>query len=114
MAPPGIPDFYTRRRVVEAGPVEIAGRAWSGAAPIARVEFGVDGRWSAATVLPRQQPQSWAHWRVTWHAQPGTYELACRATDDAGSTQPLEPPWDLSGFGNNSVQRIPVTVRPGP
>ena len=40
MAPPGIPDFYTRRRIVEAGPVEIVGRAWSGAAPVERVEFG--------------------------------------------------------------------------
>src|SRR6185503_2202466 len=29
MAPPGIPDFYTRRRVVEAGQVALAGRAWS-------------------------------------------------------------------------------------
>ncbi len=30
MVPPGIPDWYTRHRTVEAGPVELTGRAWSG------------------------------------------------------------------------------------
>jgi len=111
MAPPGIPDFYTRRRIVEAGPVEISGRAWSGAAPIARVEFAVNGHWQAAAVVPQRQPYSWMHWNFMWRAQPGTHELACRATDSAGNTQPLEPLWDISGFGNNGVQRIHVTVR---
>ena len=112
MAPPGIPDFYTRRRVVEAGPVEIVGRAWSGAAPIERVEFGVDGHWTASTVATERNAHSWTLWRLVWHAAPGEHELACRATDAAGNTQPLEAPWDLSGFGNNGVQRIHVTVRP--
>ena len=111
MAPPGIPDFYTRRRIVEAGPVEISGRAWSGAAPIASVEFAVDGHGQAATVVAQRQPHSWTRWHFTWRAQAGTHELSCRATDSAGNTQPLEPPWDISGFGNNGVQRIHVTVR---
>jgi sulfane dehydrogenase subunit SoxC len=110
MVPPGIPDFYTRRRVVEAGPVEIVGRAWSGAAPVERVEFGVDGSWSTAQVAPQRHALSWMRWRFAWHATPGEHELACRATDAAGNTQPLEPPWDLSGFGNNGVQRVHVTV----
>jgi DMSO/TMAO reductase YedYZ molybdopterin-dependent catalytic subunit len=111
MAPPGIPDFYTRRRIVEAGPVEVVGRAWSGAAPIARVEFGVDGSWTAAAVVPQRHAHSWMLWRYAWRATPGEHELACRATDAAGNVQPLEPPWDVSGFGNNGVQRIHVTVR---
>ena len=112
MAPPGIPDFYTRRRIVEAGMVTIAGRAWSGAAAIERVDFAVDGRWQAAGVAKERQPYSWAHWRFPWDAAPGEHELACRATDAAGNVQPLEPPWDLTGFGNNAVQRVHVTVRP--
>ena len=110
MAPPGIPDFYTRKRIVDAGLVEIVGRAWSGAAPIARVEFGVDGVWQEAT-LAAQGPYSWTGWNVRWHATCGEHELSCRAADRMGNIQPLEPPWDLSGFGNNSVQRIFVTVR---
>jgi hypothetical protein len=111
MAPPGIPDFYTRRRIVEAGPVAIVGRAWSGAAPIERVEFGVDGAWARADVAPDRRAHCWQQWNLVWHAAPGEHELACRATDAAGNTQPLEPPWDLAGFGNNAVQRILVTVR---
>jgi DMSO/TMAO reductase YedYZ molybdopterin-dependent catalytic subunit len=111
MAPPGIPDFYTRRRIVDAGPVEVLGRAWSGAAPVARVEFGVDGRWEPAVVVPERHAHSWMLWKHAWQATPGEHELACRATDAAGNVQPLEPPWDVSGFGNNGVQRIHVTVR---
>jgi len=112
MAPPGIPDFYTRRRIVDAGPVEIIGRAWSGAAAVERVEFGLDGRWSPAIVTAERHAHGWKRWSFAWQAAPGEHELACRATDAAGNTQPLEPPWDLSGFGNNGVQRIRVTVRP--
>jgi DMSO/TMAO reductase YedYZ molybdopterin-dependent catalytic subunit len=112
MAPPGIPDFYTRKRVVHAGPVGITGRAWSGAAPITRVELGVDGEWNEGTLEEAQRTYSWQGWHAVWQATAGEHELACRATDAAGNSQPLEPPWDLSGFGNNGVQRIHVMVRP--
>jgi sulfane dehydrogenase subunit SoxC len=111
MAPPGIPDFYSRRRTVEAGMVEITGRAWSGAAPIMRVELGEDGDWHDVTVEPVQKESAWQRWHGLWNARAGAHELACRATDASGARQPLEPPWDLSGFGNNAVQRIPVAVR---
>jgi hypothetical protein len=109
MAPPGIPDFYTRRRIVAAGAVDIAGRAWSGAAAIARVELAVDGAWQEAH-LAQAQPLAWRGWRARWDAAPGEHELACRATDAEGNVQPLQAPWDLSGFGNNGVQRVLVTV----
>ncbi len=112
MAPPGIPDFYTRKRVVESGAVEIVGRAWSGGAPIARVEFGVDGTWHETRLEKAEGPYAWQGWRAIWRATEGEHELSCRATDEARNTQPLEPPWDVSGFGNNGVQRIHVTVRP--
>lgn len=111
MAPPGIPDFYTRRRIVEAGRVEIIGRAWSGAAAVQKVEFAVDGHWQMTHVAAQRHAHGWQEWKITWDAAPGEHELACRATDAADNTQPLEAPWDVSGFGNNGVQRIPVTVR---
>ena len=112
MVPPGIPDFFTRRRTAAAGTVEIAGRAWSGAGHIARVELAVDGAWRDAVVERRQCEHAWQAWHAAWEARPGEHELACRATDSTGERQPLEPPWDASGFGNNGVQRIQVTVRP--
>ena len=43
MMPPGIPDFMTRRRFLPPRPVRLEGRAWSGWAPIERVEVSVDG-----------------------------------------------------------------------
>ncbi len=112
LVPPGIPDWYTRRRMVDAGEVAIYGRAWSGAGvPIARVEVGVDGRWHEAALEPEQGRFAWRGWRFAWHAKPGEHELSCRATDANGDAQPLEPRWDMGGFGNNVVQRVPVTVR---
>jgi sulfane dehydrogenase subunit SoxC len=112
MAPPGMPDFYTRRRIADAGPVELVGRAWSGAGPIARVQFAVDGRWQDVELEQRGDALRWCKWTALWQATPGEHELSCRASDEAGDVQPLEAPWDLSGFGNNGVQRIHVTVRP--
>jgi DMSO/TMAO reductase YedYZ molybdopterin-dependent catalytic subunit len=109
-APPGIPDFYTRERVLHVGRVEIAGRAWSGEAPVARVEFAVDGSWQDAPLDVPAAPHAWRGWRAVWEAAAGEHELCCRATDAAGNVQPLEPPWDVTGFGNNAVQRVAVRV----
>lgn len=111
MAPPGIPDFYSRRRCVDAGRVEIFGRAWSGAAPIRRVQFAAGGAWSEAALEPPAGAHAWRQWRTSWNASPGAHELRCRATDETGATQPLEPAWDATGFGNNAVQCVAVIVR---
>jgi DMSO/TMAO reductase YedYZ molybdopterin-dependent catalytic subunit len=115
LVPPGIPDWYTRRRLVDAGSVTLAGRAWSGGGvPIARVEVGIDGQWQPAELDPPLGRFSWRGWRCTWRAEPGEHELSCRATDADGDTQPLEPRWDAGGFGNNVVHRVQVTVRAKP
>jgi DMSO/TMAO reductase YedYZ molybdopterin-dependent catalytic subunit len=111
MIPPGIPDFFSRRRFVAAGPVELFGRAWSGQGSIERVEVGVDGRWSDAQLSAPVGEFAWRGWSFTWDAQPGEHELSCRATDSAGNAQPTEQPWNYGGMGNNMVQEVPVTVR---
>ncbi len=49
--------------------------------------------------------------RATWDATPGEHVLACRARDAAGNEQPLEPTWNVGGYANNAVQRVPVSVR---
>jgi DMSO/TMAO reductase YedYZ molybdopterin-dependent catalytic subunit len=111
MIPPGIPDFFTRRRLVDAGEVRIAGRAWSGVAPIERVEVGIDGRWQDAVLEPPIGPYAWRGWSIEWLATAGEHELSCRATDGAGNRQPVEQPWNYQGMGVNHVQTVPVTVR---
>ena len=112
MVPPGIPDFYTRARLVTPGPTHLFGRAWSGAgAAIARVEIAIDAAWREADLDPPQGDFAWRGWRVIWDAAPGEHDLACRATDSNGETQPLQPRWDAGGYGNNAVQRLRVQVR---
>jgi len=111
MVPPGIPDFFGRRRTVEAGEVAILGRAWSGDGAIRRVEFAVDGDWQDAGLDAPAGPHAWVRWRTSWQAARGAHELRCRATDATGAKQPLEPPWDITGFGNNAAQRVEVLVR---
>jgi DMSO/TMAO reductase YedYZ molybdopterin-dependent catalytic subunit len=111
MAPPGIPDWYSRHRLVERGPVELVGRAWSGGVPIVRVDVAVDGVWREAELDSELGHYAWRGWRFAWEAVPGEHELMCRATDASGETQPWQQRFDHGGFGNNAVQRVAVTVR---
>jgi sulfane dehydrogenase subunit SoxC len=111
MVPPGMPDFFSRRRIADAGPVEIIGRGWSGAAPVTRVEVGVDGVWSDAQLDESAGEYAWRGWRFTWPATAGEHIVACRATDAQGNVQPIDQPWNTQGMGNNSVQQVSVTVR---
>jgi len=111
MVPPGVPDWSTRKRLVEQGHHRIIGRAWSGnGADIKRVEFGINGQWQEASIHPAQGRWGWVGWEFDWHAVSGQHEISCRATDVDGAIQPLDVPWDRSGFGNNSVQRMVVWV----
>jgi DMSO/TMAO reductase YedYZ molybdopterin-dependent catalytic subunit len=114
LIPPGFPDFLTRRRFVDVGRHELRGRAWSGWGAIARVEVSSDGgaTWADAALGEAASRYAWVPWTFSWHAAgPGSFELCCRATDDAGNQQPHEPSWNLGGFWNNAVQRVPVEVR---
>jgi sulfane dehydrogenase subunit SoxC len=113
MVPPGIPDFLSRDRYVEAGPCRLEGRAWSGRAPISRVELSEDGgeTWADATVGAPAGEFAWCGWAYEWSASPGEHELCCRATDESGDVQPLAPEWNWDGVCNNAVQRVRVVVR---
>ena len=118
MAPPGIPEFHTRERTVPLAPIELEGRAWSGWAPVAAVEVSADGgaSWAPAEIVRDVGSRwAWVGWRYTWEPDaPGTYELSCRARDELGNEQPLDAPWNLGGYANNSVQRTVVVVTPTP
>jgi sulfane dehydrogenase subunit SoxC len=113
VAPPGWPDFMTRERFVRAGRVPLAGRAWSGRAPVTRVEVSTDGgaSWDVASLAGQDpaHPFAWRAWSYEWAAAPGRFELLVRATDELGS-QPVEQDWNRQGMANNLVQRVPVTV----
>jgi sulfane dehydrogenase subunit SoxC len=114
MVPPGIPDYLTRKRMLDLAPCVLDGRAWSGWGAIADVQVSTDGgaSWNHATITAPSGRWSWASWSYRWQPQaPGTYELLCRARDVAGNEQPVEPLWNAGGYANNAVQRITVSVR---
>jgi DMSO/TMAO reductase YedYZ molybdopterin-dependent catalytic subunit len=113
MVPPGFPDFFSRRRIVEAGEVELSGRAWSGWGPISSVEVSVDdgATWDPASLGPAADGPVWRGWSFGWSAAPGDHVVMCRATDAVGRSQPAEEPWNQGGFANTTPQRIEVTVR---
>ena len=113
MAPPGIPDFYHRKRMVTAGRHQLIGRAWAGRLTVARLEVSTDGgqTWTDADLEPSKAACCWQSWRFDWHAEPGETTLQARATDEAGNTQPDEPIWNIHGMGNNAIQKIDVIIR---
>ena len=117
MVPPGFPDFMSRIRIVDRGARTLRGRAWSGWAPITRVEVSTNGgeSWGDASLNPADPGVgrwAWRQWSFEWDAlTEGATELLCRATDELGQVQPVDQPWNRQGMANNMVQRIPVLVR---
>jgi sulfane dehydrogenase subunit SoxC len=112
LLPPGIPDFHTRERLLEPRAHLLEGRAWSGRAPVERVDVSTDGggTWAQAELEPVEERWAWRGWRFRWQAEPGRHLLSSRARDEAGNEQPLEPVWNLGGYANNAVQTVVVTV----
>jgi DMSO/TMAO reductase YedYZ molybdopterin-dependent catalytic subunit len=97
---------------VPCGDIAIRGVAWSGAAPIARVEVDVDGTgWREARLLGDRKRHSWQWWElITRIDRRGPVTLSARATDLANRTQPDDADWNRLGYGNNSVQHVPINV----
>jgi DMSO/TMAO reductase YedYZ molybdopterin-dependent catalytic subunit len=103
------------------GPViEIRGYAWSGAAPVARVQvatgslpFISEHDWRTAKLEPARSSFAWREFGLklliesTRNGVP--LELLARATDEAGNTQPLEARRTQLGYMNNAV--LPVRIR---
>ena len=113
MLPPGIPDFMTRTRLVDAGEVALTGKAWAGRLGVSKVEVSEDDglSWRAAELGAQAGRFAWRNWAYRWDAKPGRRFLRVRATDSAGNTQPTAQPWTLQGMGNNMAQRVEVVVR---
>lgn len=112
MVPPGVPEFMTRTRLVEAGPVQLEGRAWAGRSAVDRVEVSSDGgaTWADARLDEPVGPFAWRGWSFAWQATPGRHTLLVRATAADGRRQGGEPGWNVGGYGNPALQRVEVVV----
>ena len=98
---------------VEDGELPIRGVAWSGAAPIARVEVSIGGGpWESARLLGERRRHSWQGWELIARLEhPGSTVISARATDMASRTQAESPEWNRLGYGNNAIQKVRVDVR---
>ena len=98
---------------VPAGDLVVRGVAWSGAAPVDKVEVSIGtGPWQNARLIGQRHRHSWQWWELpTRIDSPGQTTLRARATDLAGRTQPERPNWNRLGYGGNAVQDVPLLVR---
>ncbi len=99
---------------VPAGPVAVRGWAVASQRDIARVDVSADGgrSWMQATLEQHEGAScwSWRFWTATVPLAPGEHELAVRAWDDAGQTQPAraDEVWNVKGYLSAAIHRVPV------
>ena len=106
-----------------AGPVvEIRGYAWSGGDQIRSVQVsgmpagaGGEPHWREAELAPMVSRYAWGGFvhrlLVEFPQKWFEFDVAARAIDAAGNTQPLEARWNALGYANNAVQPVRIRVR---
>lgn len=99
---------------LEPGGIMVCGLAWSGAAPIARVQVSIDDQpWRAALLTGEQRLRGWQSWQLPVRLErPGSIIVRARALDLAGRTQPDQPHWNPLGYAANPAHQIRISVRP--
>lgn len=92
----------------------LRGAAWAGENRVKSVEVSTDSgkTWSSAALNGDPRPYVWTHWSLDWKIPgPGVHELAVRASDEAGRTQPATRARDRADdYELNSYQTIRVAV----
>ena len=103
--------------VLHAGAVEVTGVAWSGVAPVVKVDVSADAGQTWQPAKFDSGPDSgtryeWALWRSPFTlARRGVVEFASRATDEHGNTQPAtRSATRLDGYVNNVIERVRCLV----
>ena len=102
--------------MTEPGDLMIRGVAWSGLAPIAKVEVSIDNAfWQPATLVGDRRLHGWQWWELPVRLTgPDDVTIRARATDQAGRAQPERPQWNPLGYANNAIQEVRLTFRPVP
>jgi DMSO/TMAO reductase YedYZ molybdopterin-dependent catalytic subunit len=81
-------DVPQANQTVPSGDVVMAGVAWAPLRGIQQVEVRIDdGEWERAELTTPLADTAWVQWRHSATLQPGSYQLAVRATDGTGETQ---------------------------
>jgi DMSO/TMAO reductase YedYZ molybdopterin-dependent catalytic subunit len=97
---------------VHGGRIEVWGWAWSGAAPIARVDLSLDGgEWLEARLDAPLAPHAWRRFSLRLEVtERGRHTMRSRARDAAGRVQPDVAPWNEHGYGNNAIAPVSFYV----
>ncbi len=101
--------------VVPAGPLVVEGWATAGGdRSVVAVELSTDGgaTWMDAGLVDPGTPGIWRRWRCEVQASAGPVELAVRARDSTGLTQPVDVAerWNFKGYMNDAWHRVTVRV----
>jgi hypothetical protein len=85
--------------------------AWSGVAPIERVDVNAGGAWHLANLIGESSRQAWQRWELVTRIKiSGPATLRARAMDGAGRVQPELAEWNRLGYGNHSIQEVAIRV----
>ena len=95
---------------IDADELVVRGLAWSGQAPVARVEVAVgDREWAEAALGTGTEHFAWQWWELRTPAPGcGRIVIRARATDAAGFVQPERPEWNRLGYGANGIHEVVV------
>ena len=94
--------------------LKIRGHAWAGDRFVQTVHISIDfgQTWQKTNLKQPVNPYAWQNWNtIIKFPSQGYYEVWARATDSMGFMQPMVVPgWNPSGYINNAMHRIGVTV----
>ena len=95
---------------IKAGAVALRGIAFDGGSGIKAVAVSSDdGRtWTEAALGQDLGVYAFRPWSLGLTLAPGTHAIRVRATAHDGSTQPMEPRWNPSGYMRNVVETTRV------
>ncbi len=90
------------------GRQEVVGIAFSGEAPIAKVEVSIDAgaTWREAALEGESGVGRWQVFRLRFDAGPGAVRALARAVDRSGNAQPERALWNPSGYFWNAWHSV--------
>jgi DMSO/TMAO reductase YedYZ molybdopterin-dependent catalytic subunit len=100
------------QRLVRGSRYRVTGKAWSGSAPVVKVEVDVGDGWRSARLTSGEGRYDWSTWEAEWVPRTaGPARIRSRATDACGEAQPAALFDNEYQYGCNSVQVVEVEVR---
>tara|TARA_B100000686_G_scaffold350279_1_gene445810 strand:+ start:3032 stop:4336 length:1305 start_codon:yes stop_codon:yes gene_type:complete len=94
--------------------LELRGKAWAGSRKVeaVHVSFDFGSTWLETDLMEASNRYAWQRWTSQVNfPKKGYYEVWVRASDNEGVMQPMVVPgWNPSGYINNAMHRIAVTV----